>query len=136
MKGPYLILLFAVGLLITGSLLLFLITRPNHSNVTLATNINWKELSQQPNRIYSGNVNFKIRCSDCHGMNGKGSKQAPNLTDNEWLNGNGSFESIYSIIANGSPNGLMKGWKAKLFEKDLINLTLYVHQLRSKNDTP
>lgn len=130
MKGSNLIILLFIILVLTGGALVFLITRHNDSKVALSDHIQWTNLTNKTNRIHSGQVNYKIRCSSCHGMKGEGSKQAPNLSDNEWIYGNGSYDSIYSIIANGSPTGLMKGWKAKLFEKDLINLTLYVHQLR------
>lgn len=48
----------------------------------------------------SGKRLFLTYCSQCHGSGGEGSKDFPNLTDNEWLWG-GEPERIKASITNG-----------------------------------
>jgi mono/diheme cytochrome c family protein len=40
-------------------------------------------------------------CYTCHGVDGTGTALAPNLTDAEWLNNNGTFDEIVSVIKTG-----------------------------------
>jgi len=40
-------------------------------------------------------------CQACHGPDGKGGAVAPNLTDAEWLHGDGSYGAIYKQIETG-----------------------------------
>ncbi|MBR9990840.1 MAG: cytochrome c [Gemmatimonadetes bacterium] len=42
-------------------------------------------------------------CMSCHGMNGVGSVLGPALTDQEWLNSDGSYESIINVVRTGVP---------------------------------
>lgn len=42
-------------------------------------------------------------CSACHGQDAKGTAVAPDLTDNQWLNGDGSYQFIVNTITNGVP---------------------------------
>ena len=42
-------------------------------------------------------------CTACHGQDAKGTAVAPNLTDAEWLNGDGSYDFIVQTITNGVP---------------------------------
>lgn len=42
-------------------------------------------------------------CQTCHGPDAKGTPLAPNLTDSQWLNGDGSYQFISTIITNGVP---------------------------------
>jgi mono/diheme cytochrome c family protein len=42
-------------------------------------------------------------CYACHGQDGKGSGVGPNLTDNEWLNTDGTLEGITKTIQSGVP---------------------------------
>jgi len=48
----------------------------------------------------SGKRLYLTYCSQCHGSDGKGSRDFPNLTDNEWLWG-GEPERIKASITNG-----------------------------------
>ena len=45
----------------------------------------------------------KGNCHTCHGANLKGSVLAPNLTDTEWLQGDGSQQFIQNTITTGVP---------------------------------
>ena len=40
-------------------------------------------------------------CVTCHGPDAKGTQLGPNLTDDEWLNGDGTEASIASVVTNG-----------------------------------
>jgi mono/diheme cytochrome c family protein len=40
-------------------------------------------------------------CSTCHGSDARGTMLGPNLTDRTWLNIDGSYDSIVSVITNG-----------------------------------
>jgi mono/diheme cytochrome c family protein len=42
-------------------------------------------------------------CTACHGQDAKGTAVAPNLTDSEWLNGDGSYDFIVRTITSGVP---------------------------------
>lgn len=42
-------------------------------------------------------------CYTCHGPDAKGTQLAPNLTDSEWLNIDGTFESIQRNVKTGVP---------------------------------
>lgn len=42
-------------------------------------------------------------CTACHGQDAKGTAVAPNLTDSEWLNGDGSYDFIVQTITTGVP---------------------------------
>jgi mono/diheme cytochrome c family protein len=51
--------------------------------------------------VYHGRVGAAL-CFVCHGPNGKGvTGTGPDLTDKEWLNGDGSIASIEKIITEG-----------------------------------
>lgn len=42
-------------------------------------------------------------CQACHGPDAKGTPLAPNLTDTQWLNGDGSYQFIVTTVTNGVP---------------------------------
>ncbi|HEU4955154.1 MAG TPA: c-type cytochrome, partial [Gemmatimonadales bacterium] len=42
-------------------------------------------------------------CTACHGQDAKGTAMAPNLTDSEWLNGDGSLTFIEHTVTTGVP---------------------------------
>ena len=53
-------------------------------------------------RIYDGQV-ASAPCAGCHGTDGKGSPQGPDLTSGRWLWGDGSFAAIAHTITVGVP---------------------------------
>jgi mono/diheme cytochrome c family protein len=40
-------------------------------------------------------------CFSCHGVGAVGTEMAPNLADSEWLDGDGSYQSIANTVAHG-----------------------------------
>lgn len=43
-------------------------------------------------------------CQGCHGANAKGTQLAPDLTDLQWLNIDGSYASIAQLVRTGVPH--------------------------------
>jgi glucose/arabinose dehydrogenase/mono/diheme cytochrome c family protein len=61
-----------------------------------------KEMMALGDRIYHGQVGGAT-CTGCHGAGGTGTALGPNLTDTEWLWGDGSYRSIAKTITAGVP---------------------------------
>jgi mono/diheme cytochrome c family protein len=54
----------------------------------------------QGRAVFVGNGN----CQACHGANAKGTQLAPDLTDSQWLNIDGSYASIAQLVRTGVPH--------------------------------
>ena len=89
----------------------------------------WEDYQTDPETMYFGQVHYNLRCKKCHGLNGAGTGKGPSLVDNQWVYGEG-IDAIYQIIKEGSPSGLMYGWKNKLRDEDLRAIAVYVSQLK------
>jgi glucose/arabinose dehydrogenase/mono/diheme cytochrome c family protein len=61
-----------------------------------------KEMLVLGDRIYHGQVGGAT-CTGCHGAGGTGTALGPNLTDTQWLWGDGSYRAIAKTIAAGVP---------------------------------
>ncbi len=61
-----------------------------------------KEMLALGDRIYHGQVGGAT-CTGCHGAGGTGTALGPNLTDTQWLWGDGSYRAIAKTIAAGVP---------------------------------
>jgi glucose/arabinose dehydrogenase/mono/diheme cytochrome c family protein len=61
-----------------------------------------KEMIALGDRIYHGQVGGAT-CTGCHGANATGTALGPNLTDTQWLWGDGSYRAIAKTIAAGVP---------------------------------
>jgi mono/diheme cytochrome c family protein len=64
--------------------------------------------AQSPQQIALGDSIFHGQvaggtCTACHGQDAKGTAVAPNLTDSQWLNGDGSYEFIVNTVTSGVP---------------------------------
>lgn len=64
--------------------------------------------AQSPQMIAQGDSIFHGQlaggtCTACHGQDAKGTAVAPNLTDSQWLNGDGSYDFIVHTVTNGVP---------------------------------
>ena len=77
----------------------------------------------------AGATLFAENCASCHGDTGEGMRElgAPSLTDPIWLYG-AEAETIRSQIASPS-HGVMPGWRQRLGDSLVKQLTLYVHSL-------
>lgn len=56
-------------------------------------------LTDEGRQIFTGQGN----CATCHGASGKGGPLAPDLTDTTWLDTNGSYAGIDSLVQAGVP---------------------------------
>jgi mono/diheme cytochrome c family protein len=61
-----------------------------------------KEMITLGDRIYHGEVGAAT-CTGCHGANAKGTPLGPDLTDTQWLWGDGSYAAIAKTITTGVP---------------------------------
>lgn len=57
------------------------------------------EMVEQGQEIFTGNG----LCATCHGANGEGTPLAPNLSDSDWLNIDGSYDAIVELVNTGVP---------------------------------
>jgi mono/diheme cytochrome c family protein len=97
------------------------------ANVELPEGVT-QEMVAQGQQLFNQQI-----CWTCHGMNATGGPLAPALTDQEWLNADGSFESILRIIHEGVPAPVqysapmppMGG--AQLTEEQMRQLAAYVY---------
>jgi mono/diheme cytochrome c family protein len=84
----------------------------------------------------------KGNCWTCHGKNGSGTPLGPNLTDDEWLNIDGSLDSIRAIVLHGVPKPrkypapMPPQGGAKLSSAEIDAVAAYVFGLRAGERTP
>ncbi len=93
--------------------------------------------------IYRGGT-----CPVCHHWEGQGNRRGPDLTDEEWLHGDGSLAAVRTAIETGFRHGAGRRFRGKyemwpfggmeLDESDVDALTAYVwslHRRRRADDT-
>lgn len=82
-----------------------------------------------PEAAKVGQKTFKRKCKACHGANGEGGI-GPNLTDNYWINGDGSLGAIYKVIDKGVVEKGMAAWGETLDKKQMFAVLKYVIDFR------
>lgn len=112
---------------------------PAFGRLDLLTNAEISDLVEHVVRLSGGEADieaadrslpvFQTQCASCHGENGAGNRElgAPNLTDNEWLYGNGRGD-ITNTIYNAR-NSHMPAWEGRLDDATIKALSVYVHSL-------
>ncbi len=83
-------------------------------------------------------------CTTCHGPDGAGTKLGPDLTDDVWVNSDGSAEGIKAVLLAGVPKDQMKSraWPLPMppatvlipQDQDIIALAAYVQSLSRSTD--
>ena len=73
-------------------------------------------------------------CASCHGDDASGTRMAPDLTDGEWLHGDGSYESIAALVRRGVPEPAeapapMPPFEGVLDDEEIAAVARYVHDL-------
>jgi cbb3-type cytochrome c oxidase subunit III len=53
--------------------------------------------------LAAGGQTFSTVCAACHGPDAKGTQLAPNLTDAEWINVDGTYDAIINLVKTGVP---------------------------------
>jgi mono/diheme cytochrome c family protein len=96
---------------------------------TVGANVQLPEMVAQGQQLFNQQI-----CWTCHGQNATGGALAPALNDQEWLNSDGSYESILQVIHTGVPSPVqyttspmppMGG--AQLTEEQMRQLAAYVY---------
>jgi mono/diheme cytochrome c family protein len=97
------------------------------------------EANVTPEMIGLGENIFKGKeaggtCNTCHGDDATGTPTGPNLTDNEWIQIDGSMSSIAKIIREGvtSPKqhqGPMPAFQSQFNDEQVQALAAYVYSL-------
>lgn len=77
-------------------------------------------------------------CFTCHGQNAEGSALAPSLTDQEWINIDGSLASIAQVVHQGVPQpkqhtSPMPAFSGVLTEDQIRAVTAYVYSRSHPN---
>jgi cytochrome c oxidase cbb3-type subunit III len=88
------------------------------------------ELAKNPDALAIGQKLFLNNCAQCHASDGGGSRDFPNLTDNDWLWG-GAPEAIEATITNGRI-GNMPPLGATLGEQKVKDVAHYVMSLSGR----
>ena len=77
-------------------------------------------------------------CYACHGSNAQGAV-GPNLTDAEWIHGDGSYEMIVATVTSGIPQEKAKGGVpmppkggSSISEEEVKAVAAYVYSLSHK----
>jgi cytochrome c oxidase cbb3-type subunit 3 len=86
-------------------------------------------LARDPQAMAIGERLFMNTCAACHGSDAKGSKGFPNLTDSDWLGGDGSPAYIEQTITNGRQGMMPPMIGAVGNEADAHNVANYVLSL-------
>ena len=86
--------------------------------------LNVRMLRADPNRLSQdltlntyamavGEAGYQSHCASCHGAKAKGdpSRGVPDLTDQDWLYGEGRVQDIERVVTYGIRSGNPKGWR-------------------------
>lgn len=93
-----------------------------------------------PEAIAKGDTIFHKSglCYACHGSNAEGTV-GPNLTDGEWLHGDGSYEMIVATVTSGVPQDKAKSGIAmppkggsSITDEEVKAVAAYVYSLSHK----
>jgi mono/diheme cytochrome c family protein len=77
---------------------------------------------------------FRV-CSTCHGVDADGTQLGPSLRDQEWLQGDGSFEEIQRVVREGVdppreyPVPMPPGGGGAFTDDEVRSLATYVYAL-------
>ncbi|GIL17755.1 MAG: hypothetical protein BroJett040_15060 [Oligoflexia bacterium] len=84
------------------------------------------------NTIAQGKTVYVAKCLPCHAENG-GGLIGPNLTDNHWINGQGTRVGIFKVISTGVTDKGMPAWEQMLKPEELTAVAAFVYSLKGTN---
>lgn len=84
-------------------------------------------LASHPDAIRLGRNLYAHNCSTCHGVDARGARGYPNLTDGHWIWG-GEVEQIWTSIYEGR-QAVMPGFGDALDDQAVTRTAIYVQQL-------
>ncbi|MES2856093.1 MAG: cbb3-type cytochrome c oxidase N-terminal domain-containing protein [Bdellovibrionota bacterium] len=85
-----------------------------------------------PNKLKIGAETFAGKCAACHGDQAQGII-GPNLTDDFWINGKGTYQDIAKVVADGVLDKGMPPWGAMLKAEELVHLIAFIRSVRGSN---
>lgn len=86
-----------------------------------------EEVAANPKARAMGERLFVTYCAQCHGLDAKGARNYPNLTDTDWMWG-GTPEAIVETITNGRM-GIMTPFEGVIDADGIKNVANYVRSL-------
>ncbi len=104
-----------------------LIRRLNPPRIFTAAEVAAAE--QDPAVKAAGKTFFESKCASCHLKDG-GGQTGPNLTDNFWINGDGTTPFIVRTLQDGVPDKGMPSWEDKFKPEELLAIASHVRSLR------
>ena len=99
----------------------------------IATGVDFPEVEvmsipSSPELIADGQQLFNIACASCHGVDGYGTRMAPALNNQLFLEETPDA-AIYQIIAGGVSGTLMPAWGSRLNDYDLQSLVGFLRSM-------
>ncbi|MFN8010924.1 MAG: c-type cytochrome [Holophagaceae bacterium] len=76
-----------------------------------------------------GRANFEAKCAPCHLKDG-GGQTGPNLTDDFWINGDGTTPFLVRTLQDGVQEKGMPAWEDKFQPEEILAIAAYVRSLR------
>lgn len=109
--------------------------------IVQAKQLEYKKLESAFNQEYyakviaDGGVNkgkevYELNCMPCHAENGAGDV-GPNLTDDHWLLAQGTPETVYGVVFNGSEANGMPIWSEMISKDEIYQAVAYVMTFRN-----
>lgn len=89
-------------------------------------------LMKDPVMLRDARTVFVSRCGQCHAAGGQGDI-GPNLTDDAWLNCDGTLMGLHEVVSNGRPQKGMPAWSQKLRPVELAQVVAFVGSIRNTN---
>ena len=81
--------------------------------------------------ISKGKSIFGQKCVACHLSDGGGNAIGPNLTDDYWINGDGTITEVFKVLKyGGRENSGMQSWDGELSAQKMQQVSSYVLSLR------
>ena len=88
----------------------------------------FQALASQIDAKDHGRKVFQTNCASCHAPDG-GGLIGPNLTDQYWIHGKGTYGDLFQVISAGVPDKGMPAWGALLSKDDLLKVIAHVKSL-------
>lgn len=94
---------------------------------------NLDRLIERGKEVYFGQPS----CVTCHAVGGKGTKRGPDLSDETWIHGSGTYEEIVELVTHGVPLAEsdtgrempFRGWRNSASDADIRAVAAYVWSL-------
>jgi cbb3-type cytochrome c oxidase subunit III len=102
----------------------------NQARIALPVMAAQPETPPSPEMIAGGQQLYSLLCKQCHGTSGQGTKLAPALNTQNFLN-NMPDAAIRQIIAMGVDGTMMPAWGGRLTDTDIDAITAYLRSWES-----